>query len=846
MLRYLLTFGVLLLTPLSTLGQVSSYSDIDRKLDSISTSIQDCTATNEIFELYYKNVFSFGSRDPARAIEVAAELLEFAELKNNEKAVADMYNHIGNIYRGNGLDENAIENHLIATEIFGELNETGSYVYGLINIGNIFFDIEYYEDAEEYYKKAISVESDEFDLRAAHAVAYNNLGLVEEERGNKSTAKSYYVTALSLRKDFGEEELIIHSYQQFGALHSYFEEYDSSLTYYLEALNRTHHLIDDEIIVMERFWNLYQLTAESYFELGEYPKAMAYLDSAMTIATTIGFTNYEAQTCILASKLFDELGNEEMAYMKAQEAYEVSNTYELWAIKSDVLELLIEYDLKQSDYQSAFGRQEELIELHDFLEGEASNIEIASKRYELELQELMRQAEDNDQIRALQEEALMKNRQINTVLYIFLFSFTVFLVILGYLLAQARKKRMQAAADNRLIIEQKTEIELTNQQLKRTNELLEESLKEKSTFMSKMSHEIRTPMNAIGGLTEVLLQHNLSADQEQLVRNINHSSMRLTALVDDILDYSRLEAGRVELSPENFNLHELVEDIAALNRKRAQLNSSIVHLRIATSLPKTLYGDASKLQQILNNLVSNAVKFTEQGHVQIRVHEDEKSPKGYRVNFEIEDSGIGISEEALPNIFDEFHQGNNDIHSRFGGTGLGLAICKQLVELMGGSISVQSKMGKGSTFAFSVPLENAKEEVKREQKELTSLDGRRLLLVEDDKMNQFVAQRILRPSNIEVVIANDGTEAIELCKRESFDIILMDIQMPVMNGFDSTKEIRKMRQYKEIPIVALTADVQGETKEKALKTGMNDVLTKPFQGAELIEKISELIQPAQV
>lgn len=841
-LNHRLTLWLFLLVPFFSFSQSEKTTKVDLLLDSLAQSLSDSTITLDAYEIFYENVFSFAARQPGHTIEIATQFIDHAERLNYLKGQADMYSHIGNIYRTSGLEENAIENHILATEIFHDIKEMGSYVYGLINVGNIFFDIERYDEAETYYRKAINVTSEDFDLTGAKAVAYNNLGLISEERNQKSEAREYYEIALEIRKRMENPELIGHSYEQFGALNLNFGAYDSALFYFKTSFKYARQ-IEDSLRQYERFWNLHYLMAETFMELNQFEHSLAHLDSAIHLARIAGFVNYEARSCLLASKIFAEIGNSEKALEKVTESYELANRYELWELKSQILNELIDQSLKRNDYQSAFLHQSELIELYDFLDKEASTVEVTSKRYEAELNKLEQEARDANELRNLQTESLRKNKQINTVLYMSLGAFLVFLIILGYLLAQAKKKREQAGLDNDLIRSQKEEIQRTNQKLQKSNELLEESLSEKSNFMSKMSHEIRTPMNAIGGLTEILLQYDLNADQEQLVRNINHSSMRLTSLVDDILDYSRLESGRVALSESNFKLHELVNDIAALNQKKAEHNGTLIHLRIAPSLPDVLYGDAARLQQILNNLISNAVKFTENGHIHVRIMEDEVSKDGYRVGFEVEDTGIGIGKEHLESIFDEFHQGNVDIHARFGGTGLGLAICRQLVQLMGGAISVQSTPGKGSTFAFHLPLKRAVKEEPVVEKQNVSLEKRKLLLVEDDKMNQFVAQRILKPTGIEVTIANNGEEAIALCKEYSFDILLMDLQMPVLDGLQATREIRKIKTYKDTPIIALTADVQSETKKAAFDVGMNALVTKPFQGKELISAISELLPP---
>lgn len=382
------------------------------------------------------------------------------------------------------------------------------------------------------------------------------------------------------------------------------------------------------------------------------------------------------------------------------------------------------------------------------------------------------------------------------------------------------------------------------QQLEVATEELAKSTKAKSEFLATMSHEIRTPMNAILGMTHLLKQDSPRKDQVEPINILDFSGKTLLSLIDDVLDFSKIEAGKIEFEAIEFELNKLVNVILESFRITARNKGIDIQSNVNDQVPDYLIGDPARLTQILNNLFSNALKFTEEGKVELNIELLQDRGEEVRVQFAISDTGIGIEKERVETIFESFTQASQNTKRLFGGTGLGLTISKQLAELQGGSIFVESEKGEGST--FFVELTFGKGKAKEEQSELNedeinenSLRGLKVLLAEDNVVNQKVMQRFLERWNVEMKVVEDGIQVLEAMGETNFDVILMDLQMPNMDGYEATEQIRKLDDpYKRnIPIIALTAAALKEVREQVFAAGMNDFVTKPFNPADLEQKL---------
>ena len=367
----------------------------------------------------------------------------------------------------------------------------------------------------------------------------------------------------------------------------------------------------------------------------------------------------------------------------------------------------------------------------------------------------------------------------------------------------------------------------------------------KSDFLANMSHEIRTPMNAIMGMTHLAQRTNLTLQQRNYLDKIDKSCQLLLAIIDEILDFSKIEAGKLVFENTTFSLNTVLTHLLDTIKIKAEQKNIRLSFYIAPDAPEQLVGDALRLGQILLNLASNAVKFTDKGDVKITVEHQRLSENRTAFSFSISDTGIGMTSEQLEGLFQPFTQADSSITRKYGGSGLGLIISKQLADLMGGTIDVVSQYGVGSTFVFKVNLTAESLELKQfSPKKIASpfkhphYNAQRILLVEDNEINQQVAMELLTTIGLNVKIANNGQEGLEFALAETFDLILMDIQMPIMDGLTATKLIRKEEKLKDIPIVAMTAHAMSGDKEKSLAAGMNDHVTKPIALEKLVETLN--------
>lgn len=395
------------------------------------------------------------------------------------------------------------------------------------------------------------------------------------------------------------------------------------------------------------------------------------------------------------------------------------------------------------------------------------------------------------------------------------------------------------------IIAVDSEITARKEAEKRMMEAQEEALrlaKIKEEFLANMSHEIRTPMNAIMGMSQLLSETELNEKQQKYLTSIQFASDNLLALINDVLDLAKIEAEKITFEKIPFSIKELIEKLVDIMRPKIDEKKLIVQINIDEKFPELVIGDPYRLNQVIMNLVSNSVKFTKKGGITIEAIFEKETPAEVTVRYRVTDTGIGIAKENITKIFEHFTQAESEITRKYGGTGLGLTIAKKLVENQGGIIDVESELGKGTTFSFTLNFEKAllgqKNYLdKKNVKDLKSISGKIVLLVEDNDLNTMVATEFLEKSGLIVAHAANGIIAVNMAQEKKYDFILMDLQMPEMDGYSAAKKIKANSSSANAatPIIAMTAHAMQGEKEKCINAGMTDYISKPLQKDKLIE-----------
>jgi len=380
----------------------------------------------------------------------------------------------------------------------------------------------------------------------------------------------------------------------------------------------------------------------------------------------------------------------------------------------------------------------------------------------------------------------------------------------------------------------------------------ESASRAKGDFLAHMSHEIRTPINAVVGMAHLALKTSLTPKQRDYVEKIRGAGRHLLNLVNDILDFAKIEAGKLKLESSPFSLPELIERITTMAGLKADEKGLLLQVDIDPEIPSRLCGDSIRISQILLNYVNNAIKFTDQGSVSLRARLISREEAQCRIRFEVQDTGPGLNAEQMGRLFQSFEQAEDSISRKFGGSGLGLVISKELAELMGGEVGVDSILGQGCTFwaSVNVGLAGVDDSIPFLVADTdfaaspSGLEGRRILLAEDNLLNQQIAREILEEFGLHIRIANNGREAIDLLHSEVFDGVLMDVRMPELDGIEATRRIRAETQFVGLPIIAMTANARAEDRDECLQAGMNDFISKPVDPAQFFRVLAKWLCPA--
>lgn len=649
---------------------------------------------------------------------------------------------------------------------------------------------------------------------------YNDLGLVYKGISENDKAKLNYQKALKCVIKIKNEILQCWYYNNLGNLYSEgYKNTDSALYCYERALTIAKKL-KDTVNIMTPVLNI----GWTYMELEAHEKAYPYLaKSEKMINTKYGDNSAKAQISYLLGRFHAKAGNIPLAEDYFETSISYAESENLLVELTDIYKYYSKLAIKKGETNKAYELLQKHLIYKDSLYDQTKLEELQSAQAKFEVDEIRKnykliEAEKKDQTIILRQ-----SQQILYVLMIAGFILTLLLINMF----KNHEFRNKALA----------KLRLTNAELRAAKEEAEQQANLKSQFFSTVSHELRTPLYGVVGLTSLLSEDFPNLKDNENFKSLKFSSKYLLSLINKVLQINKIESKNVKLEPIPFNIRSLVSEVVNSFSFAINQNSNKVHQEIDLDIPEILLGDSVRLSQILMNLIGNAIKFTEKGNIWIQLNLIKTEAQKHTIEFSIKDDGMGIPEEKQAAIFDKFIQ-LRPIEKNYQGTGLGLPIVKRLLELFGSDITLKSKEKEGATFIFSIVFEESQallEKVTFTEKNTIDNEKKQILIVDDNKINRVVTKRILARKGYQCDVAENGFEALEKLTNVTYDLILMDINMPKIDGIETTKQIRQLQIH--TPIIALTAVEEEQIKDKIYEAGMNDFIIKPYD----IEEFHQII-----
>lgn len=818
-----------------------------KKLEQLKGTIKESKKVdllNELSQNYWTE------KDYKQAKGNALEAKDLAQSLNYNKGLAFAYVNLGQVYQMNNDDENAIESYFLALEAFKKENYEKGISIANNNIGEIFLMKDEPLKAIEQFLKAQST-MEKNNNKEGLVIVLNNLGeaYLKKATPEYGPAKDYFSRSFKQKLELNDYKGAAKTARKIAGYDIQLKDYESAMIY-LRATMETYQGLGDQMNIAE----VYHTMGEVY-RLQDFPEdAQNFYQNAlnirMEIKDSIGMADSYKSTALNSLAL----GNK----ADAKKAFEASaNILSLITVQKNVPAI---YQAISKGYEKLGDNAASLKYLKKYATSRDIYNSMEKQRATLELSTMYASKFETEDIKNKNEKLRLEQANMKTTRNFLIVVFGLALLLLAVLYNNFRRKKrdnLALSAKNDEIAKMNVEIKDKNAKLDSLNgklvtemaerESIEESSFARDRFLATMSNEMRTPLNIISGLTHLLLTNDPRKDQVENLRTLQFSANNLVVFINDVLDFSNIEAGKISFDNIDFspqNTFDEIKERFSLPAKDKQID---LHFNYDYRLPSKLNGDPTRLNQIITNLLGTALKYTDEGAIKIDVSVNELVKNKLTMLVKVKDTGNGIEKEKLTAMFRKFSRTAEDMYDGYGSSGLGLAICKRLVDLQNGKIEANSVMGEGTEFKLYLPytlVEEKTEAVTSTQKNYDHLAGNRVLLVEDNKINQLVVAKMLKKLGIEVITSDNGQEALEALSNSYYDLILMDIQMPIMDGYRATAEIRKSHdpRVRDIPIIALTASAYLTEKEKAKLFGMDDHVGKPFGPEDLLDKVSYHIQ----
>lgn len=653
---------------------------------------------------------------------------------------------------------------------------------------------------------------------------YTKIGKVYYLLEENDKALASLENAISIQRQLMDTAHSADTYKTFGQVYMAKKEYQNALEYF-----KSSKAIYSEKDLEENLAEILLYEGKAYNQLLDYEKARATLERCAFLSKKYDQIEIGANESIQMAISQLGLGNKSKALILAIQGVETAQINNFSTALSEGYQALASIQESLGNYKQANDYQKKYIKLSDSLLNKKKQM-ISLDQRDKYLIENKAEAQNQDISGITQNEIEGENslNKLTTILSIALITILSLLTLSLY-------------KNNNIRLKTNNMLQKKNSELIVAKEKAELATKTKANFLSTVTHELRTPLYAVTGITNMLLDEDPKPEQIQHLKSLKFSGEYLLTFINDILQINKIEANKVDLAPEVFNLKKKIQNVISALNNSALDNNIKVHLEYSKDLPEVFNADQLKISQILINLIGNSIKFTKDGDIWVRATKIGQEDNIYNVRFEVEDNGIGISQEKQDNMFESFSQGSIQINRKYGGTGLGLSIVKGLVDILKGKIYVKSQLGKGSTFIFELPLEYTDEAVAEKKsvyfKDVAKdeLSNIKILVVEDNKINQMITKKILNKMNLNCELVDNGEAAVDLVKNNHYDVVLMDIHMPGISGIEATTMIRTFD--KELTIFALTAVTIEDKMHEFDEAGFTDIISKPFKQEDFEKKL---------
>ena len=690
---------------------------------------------------------------------------------------------------------------------------------------------EYYNSKDNLDKALVIAKK--IDDKKNQGKLHTKIAKVQYLVGETDKANVSLNTAIQLQRENNDYPNLAITYNIKGVILSTKEEYTNALEYFNSAKN----LFEQESL--EEYISEVTLNeAKVYIALKRYEEAKSRLEKTILISKKYEQRRRLSSALIQNGKVYSALNNGKLAISEIEQGLSIAISYDIIENINEAYLTLSDIYKAQGDYKNSL----DYISRHIKLSDSILNVKRENLAPGITGQSINKYKDaQNAQLKAQIDEVSAESNftRITTILSIALITILSLLTLSLY-------------KNNNIRLRTNNMLHKKNDELIVAKEKAELASKTKANFLSTVTHELRTPLYAVTGLTNMLLDEKPKEHQVQHLKSLKFSGDYLLTFINDILQINKIEANKVELDPEVFNLKNKLENVISALSNSAKDNGTDIHFDYEDVLPEAYNGDQLKISQILINLLGNAIKFTKDGDIWVRAYKIDQKEKTYNLRFEIEDNGIGITKEKQDHMFESFSQGSVQINRKYGGTGLGLSIVKGLIQILKGKIYLKSELGKGTTFFFEIPLEQAEkvkkpkvEEIKNSNKmEDLDLNDVKILIVEDNKINQMITKKILNKMGLSCDVVDNGEAAVDQVKTTEYSIVLMDIHMPGISGLEATKIIRTFD--KELTIFALTAVTLEDKMQEFGEAGFDDIISKPFKQEDFENKLYDVLTGKKV